>query len=178
MNEPRRLFTPPRDSHLIGLVLAVPAYMMMADVAAVAPIIPQQLGFRWQSTLVMASPLVCVFICLVVSNLAPVGNRSRIAPFRAIGQIPVLGRYLVSVGIGLVTLLLGLVALHFLTLSSIQSLELRSDVPFETLFRIQDDLGDGVTWRRAGDETEVFFRKEKQSDVERALENEGIEVRG
>ncbi len=115
MSQPRPLFTPPRDSHLIGLLIAAPAYMMMVDVAAMAPRIPLQLGFRWQSNLVVPSPLACIFACLVVFNLAPVGNRSGIALFRTIGRIPVLARYLVSVGIGLVTLLLGLVALHFLT---------------------------------------------------------------
>lgn len=176
MSQPRPLFTPLRDSHLIGLLIAAPVYMMMVDVAAMAPRIPLLLGFRWQSNLVTPSPLACIFACLVVFNLAPVGNRSRIALFRTIGRIPVLARYLVSVGIGLVTLLLGLVTLHILTSSSIQSLELRGDVPFETSTRIREEVGRGVTFQWAGDETKVFFLEEKRAAVEDAIAKESLVV--
>lgn len=176
MSRPRQFFTPPRDSHLIGLLIAVPAYMMMVDVAAVAATIPGCLGFGWLADFVGASPLACIFVCLAISILAPVGNDSRSALVRAIGRIPVLARYLVSVGLGFGTLLLGLVALHFLTSSSIQSLQLRGDVPSETVVRIYAEVGDGVVFRWSGDEVQVFFREENRRAVERALADEGIEV--
>ncbi len=170
----RQTFRPLLDSHAIGLIVAVLAFVGMSDVAAVATSIPGHLGFGWQAGLVMASPLLCVFVCLIVSNLAPVGNSSRNRAFRTVGRIPVLGRYLVFVSIGLGTVLLGVVGLHFLTSSSIQSLKLRGNVPTDAWVRVYTDVGEGVVFRGTGGETEVFFLEEKRAAVERALDMEGL----
>lgn len=115
--------------HVLGLWIALSAFMIMTDLAAVEAIIPASLGFRWQAAFLEALPLLCVVGTLIVFWAAPVGNCSQSTLVRRIGRIPVLGRYLVFVGIVCGTVLLGMLALNVLTSSSIQSLTLPSNTP-------------------------------------------------
>lgn len=162
--------------HVLGLLIAVPAFMMMTDLAAVSAAIPSALGFGWQATLLAALPLLCVVGSLIVSWCAPAGNCSRFTLIRGIGRIPVLGRYLVFVGIVCCTVLLGMLVLNVLTSSSIQSLTLPTNTPRSITTRIHQDVGEGVVFRWRGDEVRVFFLKEKRAALQRALERESITV--
>ena len=161
-------------SHLIGLIFALSAFVTVTDLAAVVAIIPGQLGFRRQAELLAATPILCVLGCLVVFILSPVGNHSQYAPIRGIGKIPVLGRYFVFVAMVCVAEVLGSLSLNMLTSSSIESLRLSGDIPFESWTRIHQDVGDGVAFRGSGRETRVFFLKEKREAVRRALQKENI----
>ncbi len=176
MNGNFQFLRPLCDSHLLGLLFAVLAFVGMADVAVAAAMIPAGLGFGWQANLLAATPLLCVLGCLSVSILAPVGNRSRFTLVRGIGRIPILGRYLVFVVVGLGTVLLMASFMYLFVFSSVQSLELRGDVPFETSTRIREEVGRGVTFQWAGDETKVFFLEEKRAAVERAIKKESLVV--
>jgi hypothetical protein len=166
---------PLRHSHPLGLLIAFSAFMAMTDVAAVESIIPGQLGFR-QAQLLAATPILCVLVCLIVFLMSPVGNCSQYKPIRRIGRIPILGRYCVFAGIVCGAVLLGLLSLNLLASRSIQSLKLSGDIsPLSVIpYQIQQDVGEGVTFRWRGGETRVFFLKEKRAAVEHALQKEHI----
>ncbi|GEM_PF-3467432 len=174
MTRLRQFFRPLLDSHPIGLIVAVLAFVGMADVAAAAAMIPGSLGFAWQAGLLGLTPLLCVVGCVIVSILAPVGNHSRSTLLRAVGRVPVLGRYFLFAIFGCSAVLLGAVSLHLVTSSSIQSLTLQGNVPTDARVRIQTDVGEGIAILGAGDKTRVFFLKEKREAVERAFDKEGI----
>ena len=120
------------------------------------------------------TPVLCAVACLTVSILAPVGNHSRFTLLRAVGRVPVLGRCFLFAILGCSAVLLGAVSLHLITSSSIQSLTFQGSLPTDARVRIQTDVGEGIAIRGAGDETRVFFLKEKREAVERALKKEGI----
>ncbi len=161
--------------HVLNLYIALSAFMITTDLAAVTATIPAMLGFRWQATFLQVLPLLCVGGSLIISLAAPVGNCSRFTLVRGIGRIPVLGRYLVFVVIVCGTVLLGMLALNVLTCSSIQSLKLPSNTPMAIATRIYEDVGEGAVVRW-GSDTRVFFLSEKRAAVQRALEKEGITV--
>jgi hypothetical protein len=55
---------------------------------------------------------------------------------------------------------------------------LSSDIPPESSLpeKVQQEVGEGIMFQWRGDETRVFFLKEKRSAVERALQKEHITV--
>jgi len=166
--------SPMCDSHPIGLWTAATAFMAMTGVAAVAAVTPGQLGFGWQTSLLAMTPALCLFGCLAVSVLSPVGNRSQITLIRGIGRIPVLGRYFVFVAVLCGTVFAMMVVMNLFAFSSIQSLDISRDLPFETWIQIREEVGEGVTFQGSGDEMQVLFLEEKRAAVERALEKESI----
>ena len=148
----------------------------MTGAAAVLARVLEPMGFVWQGGLLGATPILCVVGCLIVFLLAPVGNQSKYTLIRGIGRIPVLGRYFVFVGIVCGTVLLMLLSLYLLAFFSVQSLKLSGDVPPESSMRIQQDVGDGVTFLSSEGETRVFFPPIKREAVRRALQKEHIET--
>jgi hypothetical protein len=149
----------------------------MADLAAAVAIIPGSLGFRWQAVLLGATPILCALGCLIAFLASPVGNRSQNALIRGIGRIPVIGRYLVYVGVVCGVVLLEALCLNWLASSSIQSFRLSGDVSpsSESPMRIRQAVGEGVTFRWRGDETRIFFLKEKRAAVLHAIQDEHIQ---
>lgn len=177
----KRLFEfirPVCHSHLIGILIGFAAFQTTVDLAAVKAIIPTQLGFRWPAELLAGTPVLCVLGCLVVFIVSPVGNSSQHKLVRRIGAIPVLGRYCLFVGILYCVMLLELLFLNLCTSSSIQSLKLSGDVsPLSSVpDQIQKDAGGGVTFQWRGDETRIFFLKEKRAAVLRAIQKEHVKV--
>jgi hypothetical protein len=167
-----------QQSHLLGLLVALFAMIGTTDIAAAAACIPGRLGFRWQATLVGATPISCAAVCLVMFLLAPVGNCSQHALIRGIGAISVLGRYCVFAVVVSVAVSVGVLFLNIITSSRIESLRLVGDLSplSKTWGRINDDVGQGVVFRWAGYETQVFFLREKRAAVLHALEKEHIRV--
>jgi len=164
------LFSP----HLFGIILAAAAFMMATDTAAVEAIAPWQVGLKWQAGLMRATPLLCVFGCVILSRLSPRGNQSRFALLRGVGRIPVLGRYAAfAIAAQAVTLLLSLVLF-----TSVQSLKLSRDIPPESWLRIEQAVGGGVTCTTDCHGTRVLFLEEKRTAIKRALHNEGIATEG
>ena len=160
--------------HLFGLFIAFAAFMTIGDLLAVKTIIPWRMGFRWQAEFVATTPIVCIIGCVIVFLLSPVANRSRFALIRGVGRIPVLGRYWVCAGIVCGVGLVAMLSLNLLTSSSIQSLTLPVNISGETWTRIEQEVGEGVTYESSRGVTRVFFLKEKRAAVQRAIQNDHI----
>jgi hypothetical protein len=167
-------FLPLCRSHLLGFLVAFCAFMMMTDVAAVGAIIPRRLGFWWQGDLLAATPIMCVLGCLIVFLACPVGNGSRYGVVRGIGRIPTLGRYCVFCVIVWVAVLAAVPSLKFLMSFSVDSVKLQGQISDESLMRVMQGVGEGITFRESGGGTQVIFLKEKRAAVERALQKEHI----
>jgi hypothetical protein len=150
--------------------------MTMTDVAAVEAITPRQLGFWWQGELLAATPILCVFGCLIVFLACPVSNCSRYGVVRGIGRIPTLGRYCVFCVIVWGAVLAAVPSLKFLMSFSVDSVKLPGQIPPESLTRVIQDVGEGITFQESGGGTQVFFLKEKRAAVERALQKEHIDA--
>ena len=161
--------------NVLGVLIALGAFIAMTDLAVVAATIPAMLGFRWQATLLCALPLLCVMGSLIVFWGAPVGNSSKSTLVRSTGRIPVFERYLVFVGIICGTVLLGMLSLNVLTSRSIQSLTLPCNTPMSITARIYEEVGEGVIFKWES-EKRVYFLKQKRTAVQRALEREGITI--
>jgi hypothetical protein len=153
-------------SHLVGILIALFAYIGMIDTASTLVRIPAAVGLRCRTVLLASIPITCLG-CLIVFLLSPVGNQSRFAIIRGIGKIPVLGRYLAFAGIAYI-----IVSLSFLLFSQVGEIELSSQMSPESLARIEQEVGGGV----AIGVRQVFFLKEKQVAVQRALKKEHIKV--
>jgi hypothetical protein len=169
-------FLPLCRSHLLGFFVAFCAFMMAIDVTAVEAIIPLHLGFRWQGELLAATPILCVFGCLIVFLVCPVGNCSRYRVVRGIGRIPTLERYGVFCVIVWVAMLAAVPSLKFLMSFSVDSVKLQGQISPESLTRVMQDVGEGITFRGSGGSTQVIFLKEKRAAVERALRKEHIDA--
>jgi hypothetical protein len=178
MKDPSALPVSERYPHSTGLFIAFFAFMVMTDLAAVPASVLGPTGFKWQAEVLIATPILCVVACLIVFLLSPVGNRSRSKLIRGIGHVSVLGRYWLFAGVVCAVVLLELLILYIVMLTSLQSLTLLGDVPYESSTRIQQDAGEGVIiFRSNAGETRVLFRPEKRATVERALRKQHIEVK-
>jgi hypothetical protein len=158
--------------HLIGAWIVFVSLTFSMDLAWGATLVPLQLGFGWQASLVSATPILCAAGCLIAFLVSPVRNGSRCAIIRRLGRIPVLARYGVFGATVVVATVVGALSLQLLVLCRTQSLALPEAVSDESLRRIRDGVGEGVTFAHSNAEMRVLFLKEKRGAVEQALSKE------
>jgi hypothetical protein len=155
---------------LLGLFLTASLFMMAADYAEPQASLLEQVGLTWQAYLLKATPISCFLGCLIASLFFRVGNQSRYALIRQIGRIRSLVRYVAFAGITLGAVLL----LNLILFSSVQSLRLSGDIPWQSWSRIDKEAGGGVACVSDHSGTRLLFLEEKRAAVERALKRESI----
>jgi hypothetical protein len=169
-----QLLSPLCHSHLIGLIFAFFGCITATDLAEAEAVIPGQLGFGWQITLLGATPILCALGCVIVFLVSPVGNCSRSVVTRGIGRIPILGRYLVFVGMACGAVLIEASCLNRFAFSSIESMTFSTRISDETWLRMRQEVGEGVGIQWRGDVTQLFFLKDKRAAVECAIHKEHV----
>ena len=166
--------SPLLNSHLLGFLVALLAFQGAVDMAAAEAAIPVRLGFWWQGLLLGTTPISCVVGCLVIFLCARVGNQSHLRVVRAIGRIPVLGRYFVFVGVACGLVFLEVQSLRFVTSASIESLTFSRSLSDPVWSRVEQQLHQDVVLQGRGYKTWVFFLKENRTTVLHALQKEHV----
>ena len=163
-----------RHPHLAGIWIAFAAFTFSVDFAWATTLLPGQLGFIWPASLVNATPFVCAVVCLIAFVTSPPGNRSRRRLTRRLGRVSLLARYVIFAAITVAGVLGGALSLKLLVLCRTQSFGVPGPVSDESLRRIREAVGDGVTFTRNGSERHILFLNEKRGNVERTLSREHI----
>jgi hypothetical protein len=145
----------------------------MVDTTAVERIVPSRFGYRSSGDTAF---MVCVLVCLVTFLVSPVGNRSRYAPIRGVGRIPVLARYVIFAAIFHITTFLDMRSVTRFTTANLGSVRISEATPGDALYRIHQKLGQQATWVGRGGELRFFFRKEDREAVVKTLQEEHIAV--